>query len=132
MSLQLYAVQGVSLTVLSRHLLSVLQQELVILGGAFFCNGNVNPCAEANIIGDTEAADFVLGQSPNIRMVGLDVTHKCIMYKEQMNALQGQGKYGTFLHQICQFYLQYHRYAFQQATATSTVTVEVVPYNGNS
>ncbi|KAL3135331.1 hypothetical protein ABBQ32_007524 [Trebouxia sp. C0010 RCD-2024] len=88
-------------------------QELVILGGAFFCNGNVNPCAEANIIGDTEAADFVLGQSPNIRMVGLDVTHTCVMYREQMDALKGQGKYGTFLHQICQFYLQYHREAYQ-------------------
>lgn len=82
-----------------------------MLGGAFFCNGNVSPCAEANIIGDPEAADYVLGQSPNIRMVGLDVTHKCVMHREQMDALSGQGKYGTFLNQICQFYLQYHRYA---------------------
>lgn len=92
-------------------LAAILQQELVILGGAFFCNGNVSPCAEANIIADTEAADFVLGQSPNIRMVGLDVTHKCVMHREQLDALKGQGKYGTFLHQICQFYLQYHRCA---------------------
>lgn len=84
-------------------------QELVILGGAVFCNGNVTPCAEANIIGDPDAADFVLGQTPNTRLVGLDVTHKCTMTRQQMDDLKGQGRYGTFLQQICQFYLQYHR-----------------------
>ena len=87
-----------------------VQQELIILGGAFFCNGNVNPCAEANIIGDPDAADYVMGQTPNIRLVGLDVTHKCTMTRQQMDNLKGQGQYGSFLQQICQFYLQYHRY----------------------
>ena len=48
----------------------------MILGGAFFVNGNINPAAEANIYGDPEAADFVLGQPASIRMVGLDVTHE--------------------------------------------------------
>jgi len=86
-----------------------LQQELVILGGAVFCNGNVTPCSEANIHGDPDAADFVLGQTPNTRLVGLDVTHKCTMTRQQMDDLTGQGRYGTFLQQICQFYLQYHR-----------------------
>ena len=57
--------------------LTLLQAELVILGGAFFVNGNINPAAEANIFGDPEAADFVLGQPvDNVRMVGLDVTHE--------------------------------------------------------
>lgn len=42
--------------------------ELVVLGGAFFVNGNVNPAAEANVFGDAEAADFVLGQSDNIKV----------------------------------------------------------------
>ena len=48
----------------------------MILGGAFFVNGNINPAAEANIFGDPEAADFVLGQPARMRMVGLDVTHE--------------------------------------------------------
>ncbi len=49
----------------------------MVLGGAFFVNGNINPAAEANIFGDPEAADFVLGQpATSIRMVGLDVTHE--------------------------------------------------------
>ena len=52
----------------------------MILGGAFFVNGNINPAAEANIFGDPEAADFVLGQpADNIRMVGLDVTHEVLL-----------------------------------------------------
>lgn len=42
-------------------------RELVVLGGAFFVNGNVNPAAEANIFGDPEAADFVFGASANIK-----------------------------------------------------------------
>ena len=33
----------------------------MVLGGAFNCNGNVNPAAEANIFGDPDAADFVYG-----------------------------------------------------------------------
>ena len=33
----------------------------MVLGGAFNCNGNVNPAAEANIFGDPDAADFVFG-----------------------------------------------------------------------
>lgn len=48
----------------------------MVLGGAFFVNGNVNPAAEANIFGDPEAADLVLGLCPRCRIVGLDVTHK--------------------------------------------------------
>ena len=48
----------------------------MVLGGAFFVNGNVNPAAEANIFGDAEAADLVLGLCPRCRIVGLDVTHQ--------------------------------------------------------
>ena len=44
-----------------RQFQSALQAELVVLGGAFNCNGNVNPAAEANIFGDPDAADFVYG-----------------------------------------------------------------------
>jgi inosine-uridine nucleoside N-ribohydrolase len=39
-----------------------LQSRLVVLGGAFNCNGNVNPAAEANIYGDPDAANVVFSR----------------------------------------------------------------------
>lgn len=64
-------------------------KELVILGGAFQVSGNVSPAAEANIFGDPEAADFVLSVGENIWMVGLDVTHSCVLTGEQLKSLNG-------------------------------------------
>ena len=86
-----------------------LQAELVVLGGAFYVNGNVNPAAEANIYGDPDAADFVFGQSSNIRVVGLDVTHSCMITSQQVDKLRGTSRHGNFLHKITQFYMQYHK-----------------------
>lgn len=34
----------------------------MVLGGAFGCNGNVNPAAEANIFGDPDAANVVFSR----------------------------------------------------------------------
>lgn len=39
-----------------------MQSRLVVLGGAFFHNGNVNPAAEANFFGDPEAANVVFAK----------------------------------------------------------------------
>lgn len=39
-----------------------MQSRIVVLGGAFFCNGNVNPAAEANIFGDPDAANVVFSR----------------------------------------------------------------------
>ena len=60
---------------------------------------------------DPEAADFVLGQRAPIKVVGLDVTHSCQFAGAQLQALAGQGRFGTFLATISAFYLQYHRHA---------------------
>ena len=68
--------------------------------------------AEANIMGDPEAADFVFGQTPRIRVVGLDVTHICQIPAPLLSRLRdSQGRFGPFLYQAVQFYLQYHRQA---------------------
>lgn len=67
-------------------------QELVILGGAFNCSGNVNPAAEANILGDPEAADFVMQHAHNVSIVGLDITHSCSMSGAQLHALRGAAR----------------------------------------
>lgn len=82
--------------------------ELVVLGGAFFVSGNVNPAAEANIFGDPDAADLVLG-APRVRVVGLDVTTRCRMTGQQLEELRGQGQHGTFVADMSRFYLDFHR-----------------------
>lgn len=38
------------------------QSRVVVLGGAFNVNGNVNPAAEANIFGDPDAANVVFSR----------------------------------------------------------------------
>ncbi len=49
-------------------------KEIIIMGGAANCEGNVTPWAEANIIGDPEAAAIVFNAGIPLVMVGLDVT----------------------------------------------------------
>ncbi|KAL6133596.1 hypothetical protein ACLB2K_065831 [Fragaria x ananassa] len=62
-------------------------KRVVVLGGAFFVLGNVNPAAEANvsvtcfcpddpkwIYGDPEAADVVFTSGANITVVGINIT----------------------------------------------------------
>jgi purine nucleosidase len=49
-------------------------KEIIFMGGAANCEGNVTPWAEANIIGDPEAASIVFNAGIPLVMVGLDVT----------------------------------------------------------
>lgn len=71
-------------------------------------NGNVNPAAEANILSDPEAANYVFEKGLNVTVIGLDVTVKCLMTYEDIEGLKQKGKHGVFLHSIAQFYLKYY------------------------
>jgi uridine nucleosidase len=82
---------------------------VVALGGAFQTSGNVNPAAEANVFGDPDAANVVFSRMTNCYLLGLDVTHSCIMTAEAIEGIKGKGRHGSFLHSITQFYLDYHR-----------------------
>ena len=65
---------------------------------------------EANILGDPEAADIVIGRTDRIRVVGLDVTHTCQITESQLQQLQhSKGRFGPFLYDAVQFYLSYYR-----------------------
>ena len=59
-----------------------LVKQVVIMGGAFGTGGvlgNVTPAAEANMLGDPDAADIVFGAAWPVAIVGLDVTQRTIM-----------------------------------------------------
>lgn len=88
-----------------------MQKNIVVLGGSIGLNGNVNPAAEANIFGDPDAANIVFSRVTKCHLLGLDCTHQCILSTSEIDEMKGKGSYGTFLHDITQFYLKYHRYA---------------------
>jgi len=88
--------------------LDELLKEVVFMGGAFRVNGNVNPAAEANVFADPDAAEFVLSTCSKVAMIGLDLTHKCFLTREEIENLRGKGSHGDFAASIIQFYLRYH------------------------
>eukprot|EP00898_Chlorokybus_atmophyticus_P002394 jgi/Chlat1/3155/Chrsp219S03302 len=88
-------------------------KKIVVLGGAFFVNGNVNPAAEANIAGDAEAADIVFGCGENVYVVGLNVTTEVYLTDKDLDHIkESNSKHGAYCHEICQFYMGYHKTAF--------------------
>ena len=64
-----------------------LVKEVIIMGGAVNVPGNVTPWAEANIMGDPEAADIVFRSHLNLTMVGLDVTNATRMSMRYIESL---------------------------------------------
>ena len=64
-----------------------LVKEVIIMGGAVNVPGNVTRWAEANIMGDPEAADVVFRSHLNLTMVGLDVTNATRMSMRYIESL---------------------------------------------
>ncbi|CAA0837864.1 Uridine nucleosidase 1 [Striga hermonthica] len=84
-------------------------KRIVILGGAFFALGNVNPAAEANIYGDPEAADIVFTSGANIDVIGINITTQVKMTDLHLDELRkSKGRYAKFVCDICKFYRDWH------------------------
>ena len=88
-----------------------LVKQVVIMGGAFDCNGNVTPAAEANIHGDPEAADIVFTADWPVVVVGLDVTTKTVMTNSQLADIRdaaGSSR-ARLLFDLSQFYIRFYQ-----------------------
>ncbi|XP_043687266.1 uridine nucleosidase 1-like isoform X1 [Telopea speciosissima] len=84
-------------------------KRLVVLGGAFFALGNVNPAAEANIYGDPEAADIVFTSGANIVVVGINITTQVKLTDEDLSELRdSKVRHAQFLGELCKFYRDWH------------------------
>ncbi|HTN96451.1 MAG TPA: nucleoside hydrolase [Nordella sp.] len=80
--------------------------KIVIMGGVVEARGNVTPFAEANIYNDPDAAQIVLNSGAEIVLVGLDVTNRTSLTKEDFAALAKRSpKFGGFLAAIADFYI---------------------------
>ncbi|KAE9615794.1 putative inosine nucleosidase [Lupinus albus] len=87
--------------------------QIVILGGAFAVNGNVNPAAEANIFGDPDAADVVFTSGADILAVGINVTHQVVLTDSDREKLaSSNGNFAQYLNKILDVYFSYHREAY--------------------
>ncbi|MEO3386730.1 nucleoside hydrolase [Mesorhizobium sp. CAU 1741] len=86
-----------------------LVKQVIIMGGAFTVPGNVSPVAEANILGDPEAADMVVTAPWKTIVVGLDVTMKTIMSTSTLERLAAQGgPRARLLSDISQHYIGFY------------------------
>ncbi|XP_022874929.1 probable uridine nucleosidase 2 isoform X5 [Olea europaea var. sylvestris] len=87
--------------------------QIVLLGGAFVVNGNVNPAAEANIFGDPEAADIVFTSGADVLAVGINVTHQVVLTDADREKLaESNGKFAQYLNKILDVYFSYHHDAY--------------------
>jgi purine nucleosidase len=65
-----------------------LVKNVVVMGGAVTCAGNVTGKAEANIWHDPEAADLVFQAGWDLTLIGLDVTMKTILEGHRLKAVE--------------------------------------------
>ena len=81
-------------------------KEVVIMGGAFFCPGNVTPHAEFNIWFNSEAADLVLTSRDDVVIMPLDVTRNLIFTREMarsINLINSENDQSKFMNHLCEF-----------------------------
>lgn len=65
-----------------------LLKAVVVMGGAYAVPGNTTPAAEFNILVDPEAAEQVFtAPFPNLTAVGLDVTERVVLTREDWDAV---------------------------------------------
>eukprot|EP00246_Nothoceros_aenigmaticus_P014535 TRINITY_DN5577_c1_g2_i2.p1 TRINITY_DN5577_c1_g2~~TRINITY_DN5577_c1_g2_i2.p1 ORF type:complete len:187 (-),score=27.17 TRINITY_DN5577_c1_g2_i2:329-889(-) len=84
-------------------------EELVIVGGAFFSSGNVNPAAEANIYADPEAADLVFTSGANIVVIGINLTTQVTLSAEHLEGIRdSEWRFGKLMFDMCAFYRKWH------------------------
>lgn len=83
-------------------------ERISLMGGACF-GGNWSPAAEFNILVDPEAADIVFKSGIPITMSGLDVTHKALIYDEDIERIRNVGgKVAVMVAELLDFFSKFH------------------------
>lgn len=84
-------------------------REISLMGGGI-THGNWTPAAEFNILVDPEAADVVFRSGVPVRMSGLDVTEKALIFPEDFEAIRAVGNpVAGIVAQWLEFFYRFHR-----------------------
>lgn len=75
--------------------------EIVWMGGAVGCGGNMTPAAEFNAWLDPEAADVVLSSGARLSMVPLDVTHQVQLTADDLAIMANLGEVAALAARAC-------------------------------
>lgn len=81
-------------------------KEIIIMGGAFHCPGNITSHAEFNIWFDPEAAETVLNSRDDLVITSLDVTRQLIFTREMAQSIvqnNPNSELAQFLINLCEF-----------------------------
>ena len=85
-------------------------KEIVFMGGAALCLGNITPSAEFNIYVDPHAANIVLNSGIPVTMMGLDVTHKVNVNDKIIESIKSNNnKASIFFSDLMEFYSRFHK-----------------------
>jgi inosine-uridine nucleoside N-ribohydrolase len=89
---------------------------LVLMGGAIG-PGNMTPAAEFNTWTDPEAAHRVFTSDLDVTMVGLDVTNRAVLTREDADLLRGSGAVADAVAAMLDFYLGFYLEAYEHGGA---------------
>ncbi|QDK83198.1 pyrimidine-specific ribonucleoside hydrolase RihA [Spirosoma sp. KCTC 42546] len=84
-------------------------ERISLMGGGGF-RGNMTPTAEFNIYVDPEAASIVFNSGVPITMCGLDVTHKALVFQEDIERFRSIGNQsGKVVAELMDFFSIFYR-----------------------
>ena len=89
---------------------AALARRVVLMGGAFGgAGGNVTPVAEANVLGDPEAAAQVFDAAWDVTAIGLDATREVRLSREEIGTWAASSDPGLALvGRASKLYVDYH------------------------
>lgn len=88
-----------------------LMGRVVIMGGALTIPGNVSAYTEANISQDPHAAKLLFESGIDVTMVGLDVTQRSQLTKEDTKVWREMGKAGSTYADMIDYYIGQHEHS---------------------